>query len=293
MAATTQAQRRRAPGKRRLPFAIGGAALALLLTFGTAAPAASDTVFEATYAISLSGLTVGAADVEGRFADNTYAVTIKGETSGISRIVSDARATFRGSGRIFAGNLLPASYDLETREDEFETHVRMKTRGRAVSDLLVIPRLREHPDRIPIGPEHTRDIVDPVAAFLVVADKAGIGDGERTCRRTIKVFDGWQRYDVRLSYKETRMVEGGSDAYAGGVVACSARYVPVAGHRMSLDTTRYMAENERLEVWYAPIGDRRLLVPYRILIGTAYGDLVVVAKRFVVGSAAAKPAIGN
>jgi len=292
MSATLHAQRGRTPSARRPLFAIG-AILALFPAFATTAAAASDTVFGATYAISLAGLTIGTADAEGRFTDNAYTVTINGETSGISRLVSDVRATFRGSGRIFAGNLLPAAYDLETREGEFETHVRMKTRGGAVTDLLVIPRLSEHPDRIPIEPQHKRDIVDPVAGFLVVADKAGISDGERICRRTIKVFDGWQRYDVRLSFKETRTVEGRGEAYDGSVVVCSARYVPVAGHRMSLKTTRYMVENKRLEVWYAPIENRRLLVPYRILIGTAYGDLVVVAKRFVVGNTPAKPAIGN
>lgn len=295
MAATTQSHRRNARNNRRLaPFAAGAVAMTLLPALGMISPATADTVFEATYAISVGGLTIGAADAEGRFTDKEYAAIIKGETSGISRLVSDARAELRGHGRISRHRALPTSYDLETREGEFETHVRMKTRAGAITDLLVIPRLREHPDRIPIEPEHRQNVLDPVAAFLVVADNSGVGDGKRICRRTIEVFDGWQRFDVRLSYKQTRQVEGIGDAYDGTVVVCTARYVPVAGHRMSLESTRYMVENKRLEVWYAPVRDRRLLVPYRILIGTAYGDLVVVAKRFVVGdTAAAKPAVAN
>lgn len=283
MPATTQSDDRR----RR---AVGAVAAAIFL--GAVSPAAG-TALEATYAISVAGVKIGAADVESRFTDTEYTAIIKGKTSGISRLVSDARAQLLGEGRISGHRLLPSSYDLETREGDFETLVRMKMRAGAVTDLLVIPRLSQHPDRIPLEPEHRRNVVDPVAAFLIVADKPGIGDGRRICERTIKVFDGWQRYDVRLSFKQIRKVTGSGDAYDGRVVVCTARYVPVAGYRMSLKSTRYMVENKRLEVWYAPVKDRPLLVPYRILIGTAFGDLVVVATRFVATDSDARPAVGN
>jgi hypothetical protein len=292
-AATTQSDGRRPRCDRGTPRAVGALAGASLLAFGTVSPAAATTIFEATYAISVAGLMIGAAEAKSRFTDTHYTAIIRGNTSGISRLVSDARALLLGEGRIAGDRLLPASYDLETSEGEFETHVRMKMRAGAVTELLVIPRLSRHPDRIPLDLEHKRNVVDPVAAFLVVADTPGIGDGSRICRRTIKVFDGWQRYDVQLTYKQIREVDGSGDAYDGRVVVCTARYVPVAGHRMSLEATRYMADNKRLEVWYAPVSDRRLVVPYRILIGTAYGDLVIVATRFVATGGNAKPAVGN
>lgn len=276
-----------------MPGAVDIVAVATVLALVAVSPAAAGTALEATYEISVAGVKVGGAEVEGRFTDSDYKVTIRGQTSGVSRLFSDARALLSGAGRISGDRLLPVSYDLETREGEFETHVRMKMRAGEVVDLLVIPRLSQHPDRIPLEPEHRLDVVDPVAAFLIVRDKPGIGDGRQTCKRTIKVFDGWQRYDVRLAYKQTRTVHGSDDAYHGRVVICTARYVPVAGHRMSLKATRYMVENKRLEVWYAPVRDRRLLVPYRILIGTIYGDLVIVATRFVATDTSARPAVGN
>jgi hypothetical protein len=275
------------------PQAVGALVAAAPLAAAADAPAAAATTFEATYAISVAGLTIGTAEAKGRFTDTEYAATITGSTSGISRMVSDARALLLGEGRLTRDRPLPGSYDLETREGDFETHVRMKLSAGTVTDLLVIPRLGRHPDRIPLEPEHKQNIVDPVAAFLVVADTPGIGDGSRICRRTIKVFDGWQRYDIRLTYKQTRRVDGSGDAYDGHVLVCSARYVPVAGHRMSLKATRYMTDNDRLEVWYAPVKDRRLLVPYRILIGTIYGDLVILATRFMAAESEAKPAVGN
>jgi Protein of unknown function (DUF3108) len=257
----------------------GSVVLAAAFVVLAASPGTAATTFEATYAISIAGLTIAHATAETRFTETEYDAVIEGETSGLSRIVSDARATLAGRGRISGQSLYPRAYDLETREGDFETHVRMKMHAGAITDLLVIPRLLDHPDRIPIEPSHKRDVVDPVAALLIVEER-GIDDGRRVCQRTIKIFDGWQRYDIRLSFKETRVVSGSLGAYSGRVVVCRARYVPVSGHRMSLKATREMADNERLEVWYAPVA-AALLVPYRILIGTTYGDLVVVSTRFV------------
>ena len=49
--------------------------------------------------------------------------------------------------------------------------------------------------------------------------------------RRIKVFDGWTRFDVELYFKGMKAVDGGADTYAGQVVVCGARFIPVAGHR--------------------------------------------------------------
>ena len=71
-------------------------------------------------------------------------------------------------------------------------------------------------------------------------------------------------------------------AYSGEVFVCSARYVPVAGHRPDRDSVQYMADNKRLEVWLVPVDGTPVLVPYRILIGTQMGDLVIVSRDFAV-----------
>ncbi len=257
-------------------------AAASLLTGGSVSSAIASITFEASYRISLAGLTIGTATAKSRFTDTTYDAVINGKTSGVSRTVSDAQTTLLGRGRISGKRIFPQTYELETREGEFETHVRMKMRASAISNLLVIPRLRDHPDRVPIEASHKRGVVDPLAAFLLV-NATKTTDGSKICQRTVKVFDGWHRYDINLSFKESRRVDGSSDSYDGRVFVCRARYVPVAGHRARLKTTQQLAENERLEVWYAPLADGRLLAPYRILIGTQYGDLVVAATRFVAG----------
>jgi hypothetical protein len=265
--------------------------LAPAVLFALALPAEAETELEASYGVTVAGITIGRADAKARFTKAGYAVVIHGTTSGVSRLVSDARASLTGIGRYSPTAIAPASFKLDTQEGTLETHVRMSFSAGAVSDLTARPRLPEAPDRIPLFREHLTGVVDPVGAFLIPTAGPGLPDGREVCARRIRLFDGWQRYDIGLTHKETRQVEGGAEAYRGNVVVCAARYIPVAGHRSEREAVKFMAANERIEVWYMPIGQLPLLAPYKILIGTKFGDLVISSTRFVMGER--KPAIGN
>lgn len=243
---------------------------------------AADRTLKADYLITIAGVTIGKVNAEGRFTDNGYAATISGQTYGISRFVSDARALLAGNGRIRGTHVTPATYNLDTDEKGFRTHVSMAMRGGSIVDLSAAPHLLPYPDRVPITSSHKRNVVDPVGAFVVASDQPVAINGRSACNRTVKVFDGWQRYDVKLSFKDSKHVNDGNGAYSGVVYVCSARYVPVAGHRPGRDSVQYMADNKRLEVWLAPVDGTRVLVPYRIMIGTQMGDLVIVSRDFAV-----------
>jgi hypothetical protein len=262
----------------------------LVAGVSTAAPATnSGTVtLQATYMIAISGLSIGRADVKARFTDKGYAAAISGSTYGVSRFVSDARATLAGSGRISGTTVLPASYNLETSESGFETSVSMTMRGGAIVGLQAIPQLPKASDRVPITASSRNNVVDPVGAFVVAMDQASDNpDGNRACNRVVHVFDGWKRFDIRLSYKNTQ--NGNGD---GKVIVCAARYVPVAGHRTSDDSVTFMADNQRLEIWLTPVKGTRYLVPTRILIGTQVGDLVINARSFEITPGAQQATAG-
>jgi hypothetical protein len=250
--------------------------LVLLANLGTPVPAATGgtVTLQATYMIAISGISIGRADVKARFTDRGYAAAISGSTYGVSRFVSDARATLAGSGRISGNSILPASYNLETSESGFATSVSMTMRGGSIVGLQAMPNLPKASDRVPLTASSRTNVVDPVGAFVVAMDKASdTPDGNRACNRVVHVFDGWKRFDIRLSYKETRNGDG-------KVIVCAARYVPVAGHRSSDEDVAYMADNQRLEIWLSPVAGTRYLVPSRILIGTKVGDLVINARNF-------------
>lgn len=260
---------------RNAGLAAGVGLASLFIT--PSAIAAGMVTLTASYNISISGITIGKADVKSRFTPKGYAAAINGSTWGISRFVSDAQAMLAGAGRLAGTRVSPASYSLETKESGFETSVSMAMSGGSITAVDAWPGLMEAADRVPLTNSHKRGVVDPVGAFVVALDRDGPPDGRSVCNRTVKVFDGWQRFDIRLSYKDTRTVSG---AYNGDVIVCSARYVPVAGHRPTRDSVEYMANNERLEIWMAPVEGARVMVPYRILIGTQVGDLIIMARAF-------------
>ncbi|HET7715162.1 MAG TPA: DUF3108 domain-containing protein [Bauldia sp.] len=270
--------RTRPPGRQR--WLTAGLAALVLASGPTAAPATETTNFRATYAITLGGTVIGHASAESKFTGSTYTAAIKGSTSGVSRMVTDATAALSGSGRIAGKRILPSSFELETDENGFGTHVRMAMRSGRVTDVVAVPSLSRAPDRIPVTQSHKTDVVDPLSAFMVPMDRPGAPPGRLACNRRIKVFDGWTRFDVQLSFKGMKAVDGGKDTYAGQVVVCAARFIPVAGHRLGGDTLGTLIDNDRVEVWLVPIDKTALLVPFRIIIGTRWGDLVVYATRF-------------
>jgi len=242
-----------------------------------AVEAAGTTDFRATYAITLGGTVIGRASAESTFTGSSYAATIKGSTSGISRMVTDGTAALSGSGQISGKRVLPASFELDTLENGFGTHVRMAMKSGKVTDVVAEPGLSKAADRIPVTPRHKTDVVDPLGAFLVPFDRPG----RQACDRVVKVFDGWTRFDVDLYFKSMKAVDGGSDTYAGDVVVCGARVIPVAGHRLGGGSISDMIDSARSEVWLVPVGDTGLMVPYRIVLGTRWGDLIVFATRFM------------
>ncbi|MCX5477612.1 DUF3108 domain-containing protein [Kaistia geumhonensis] len=301
MARTHEAQ----PAERRRVghgFAAGALAgmLALMVSAGAPADAASPKKglaaprsgsVSATYTMGLNGITIGRFRLDATVDQPNYAITIKGTTSGISRLVSDGTGLLKSSGRLAGGAILPASYYLDTTENgETSSIVDMRMRSGTIVSATALPPLPIREDRVPLLPQHKHHIVDPLSAMIAPLYPANMA---RACNRTIPVFDGWQRFDIRLFYKSTAEVKGENGSYSGTVYVCGARYVPVAGHRPSREAVKFMERNTNLEVWLAPAADVGVMLPYRMQIGTEAGVLTIHASRFAANGDDVKRAASN
>ncbi len=248
------------------------AALALGLA-DTATAATTDVSL--VYGISLAGVRIGQVEVHARFEDTGYAVSLSGETRGVSRFVSNASATMSARGSIRNGRAFPAEFQISMTEGPDGADAVMTLRDRAVRDLTVVPGLVPWFDLVPLTMDHVRNIVDPMSALIAPVRRiVGLTPAE-ACDRTIPVFDGWSRYDVTLGSGELRMVVGPAGGYSGPVYACGASYRPIAGHRSSEAPVVYMEGNGRLQATLMPIAGQLILVPFELLIGTELGDLVI------------------
>lgn len=248
------------------------AALALGLVDSAAA---ATTDVSLVYGISLAGLRIGQVEVHARFEETGYAVTLSGDTRGVSRVVSNASATMSARGTIRNGRIYPAEFQMSLTEGPDAADAVMTLRDRAVSDLTVVPGLVPWFDLVPLTMEHVRNIVDPMSALIAPVRRIEGLTPSEACDRTIPVFDGWSRYDVTLGGGEQRIVVGPAGGYSGPVFVCGASYRPIAGHRSSEAPVVYMEGNGRLQATLMPIEGQMILVPFELLIGTELGDLVI------------------
>jgi hypothetical protein len=124
-----------------------------------------------------------------------------------------------------------------------------------------------------------RSIVDPLTAMLFSSAAAGETLSQEVCRRTLPIFDGHQRYDLKLAFKRMDKVTA-EKGYAGPVVVCSVSYEPIAGHRASIPLVKYLSEGREMEMALAPIAGTRLLAPFRLSVVSMLANLTIEANRF-------------
>ena len=110
----------------------------------------------------------------------------------------------------------------------------------------------------------------------------GIGNpvGPQACQRTNQIFDGRMRYNLQFAYKRMEQVKA-EKGYEGPAVVCSITFVPLAGYVPHRAAIKYLTNQREMEVWLAPVGATRVLVPFRVSIPTPIGTGVMLATQFI------------
>lgn len=253
---------------------LGAAALTL-----AAGPAGAKTL-KADYAVTLAGFPIATADLVSTIEGTSYRTQIQARTTGLAGVFAGGKGGAVASGSLAGGQPVPASFALSSRTSSSQVAVRMALARGNVAQVDIVPPLEPKPDRVPLKEGHKRGVVDPASAVLMPLQAKGGPTDPANCNRTIPVFDGAGRYDVVLSFAETR--QAAVAGYRGPVLVCKIRYVPHAGHRSERAGTKFMMQNEDMSVWLAPVAGTRLLAPLRIAIRTMLGMSVAEATRFTV-----------
>jgi hypothetical protein len=257
---------------------------------GLGAPSGEAASVNVDYAITLAGLPIGTAELTANLDGPRYRTNIQARLTGLAGAVTGGKGAADASGVITSAQPSPNAFAVTARNSNDQRTVRIGMTGGAVRAVSIEPPfIDDKPDRVPVKEAHKRGVLDPVSAILMPVFGRGEPISPATCNRTLPVFDGAARYDIVLSYAQTRQVE--KPGYQGPVVVCNARYVPVAGHRPERPATKFMVENRDLSVWLAPVEGTRVLLPVRISVRTMIGTSVVEATRWSLeGSATPTPA---
>jgi len=252
-----------------------GSALALM-TAVLGDRARAETNLDASYTISFARIRVGDITATIAFGDSEYAISANGRAGGVIKVLLDGEGSFATRGTITDGHPVPTNFTSKIVSNTEISHVTMVLDEGSVKELAATPLSSS--GRVPVTEANRQGIIDPLTAMLFWAVAPGAFSQE-TCRRTLPIFDGHQRYDLKLAFKRMDKVTA-EKGYAGPVVVCSLRYEPIVGHISSNALVKYLSEGREMEVALAPVAGTRLLAPFRLSVVSMLANLVIEASRF-------------
>jgi hypothetical protein len=232
---------------------------------------------EASYTISFARIRVGDITATVVMGDSEYAISARGRAGGIIKLLIDGEGSFTARGSIKDDHLVPTTFTSKIVSSAETSDVTMVLDEGNVKELEAAPL----PSRelVPVTEANRQGIIDPLTAMLFSTAPTAEGLSRDACRRTLPIFDGRHRYDLKLAFKHTDQVSA-DKGYAGQVVVCSVRYEPIAGHRASTPLIKYLSEGREMEVALAPIAGTRMLLPFRVSVVSMLANLVIEANRF-------------
>ncbi|HZP77989.1 MAG TPA: DUF3108 domain-containing protein [Pseudolabrys sp.] len=264
-------------------------AIAALLAIGVAAPFAAHADsgrLEAHYIASIAGIPIGKGTWTINITEGQYAAAASGMTTGLMRVFAGGEGTSMSRGVFASGKLMLVDYTATVKMKDKTDEVRFLLNAGTVKNLSVEPPVTPDHDRIPVTEAEKHGVIDPMTASLVRVN--GEATSPEGCQRTVAVFDGRMRYDLRLAYKRVDHVKA-EKGYQGPVLVCSVFFSPIAGHIPTRAAIKYLAEQHDMEVWLAPITGTHVLVPYRMQAPTPIGPAVLEATHFVTMAQPARP----
>ena len=254
-----------------------GFALALItVTAGDHAHAEGN--LDASYTISFARIPVGEITATVVFGQNEYAISARARAGSVLKaLLVDGEASFSTDGTINGDYPVPTTFTSKIVSNAESSDVTMVLEEGNVKELAVTPPPSS--DLVPVTKANRQGIADPLTALLFSAAAAGEGLSQEACRRTLPIFDGHQRYDLKLAFKRMDKVTA-EKGYAGPVVVCSVSYEAIAGHRANIPLVKYLSEGREMEIALAPIAGTRLLAPFRLSVVSTLANLMIEANRF-------------
>lgn len=229
--------------------------------------------FATDYVVSLIGIPIGRASFETELSGTAYSVSGTLGSSGLGSLVSRTDGTSSVNGRIRGERLLAERYRLAYTSDGRSWSSDVRLNGGGVRSSSVSPeRTTPRPaDYVPVTQAQLLAVVDPLSGMMIRAEPGAV------CSRTLPLYEGWSRLDLRLSPAGTRSFS--ATGFSGNAVVCDARVVPVSGYRRGAKGMQFL-QQQTIQIWFAPVGETGIHAPVYARVPTQIGPLTLTATRF-------------
>ena len=263
---------------------------AAALAFATVARSAfAEGKLEARYIATVAGFPIGEGNWVIDIGETHYSAAASGATTGLLQAFTGGHGTSAAQGTLNGGKPMSSVYGATLFSRKKIDEIRLTIANGNVKDNQVDPPPEVNPERVPVTEAHQHGVLDPMTATMLRVPGNGDPMAPESCQRTLSVFDGRIRYDLRLAFKRMDKVKA-VKGYSGPVLVCAVYFTPVSGYVPSRTALKYLAEQRDIEVWLAPIAGTRVLVPFRAQGPTPIGLAVLQATQFVSAAAPAKAA---
>ncbi|MEO0546205.1 MAG: DUF3108 domain-containing protein [Pseudomonadota bacterium] len=258
--------------KRTFAISLGLVVLALPLSYASAGTVNSK--------LNVSFMGIGVAQMQNSYAidGSRYSVSGSVKTNPLISIVSSTKASFRSNGVLNGSSLLPTQHELTFSQKRKKGRLALLFANGNVTKQEVLPKKRFKKGQVPLVPAHLKAVLDPVSALIFPVTQAKVGDGNSVCNRTVPVYDGNNRLNLKFSYKASHTVR--AKGFNGPAFVCSVRYQPIAGHRPERKNTKFMVANRDMEVTMARLGNSNAYGLFAFRVKTRRGVAKGVATAF-------------
>jgi len=234
---------------------------------------------DAAYEATLLGFPIGDVTWTIDFHDNRYSAAAQGATAGLLLIFSRGHGTAEADGSVAGKEPLVSNFLLDITHGSASQQVKILfDRGKASESLEPPPK--PNPQLVPLDEAYRTGVVDPMSALLVNVPGNVEMAGPAACARTIAVFDGRMRFNLKLAFKRIEQVQV-QDGYQGPAAVCAVSFTPLAGYDPNRYAIKYLQAERGMEIWFAPLSGTRLMVPYRFSVPTPIGVGILQATRLV------------
>jgi len=250
------------------------ALLVATLMLAGSAEAQAPLNFTSDYVVRIYGLTVGRASFQATIAGDNYRVNGTLRSAGLARIFDQTDANARASGRVQPGKVTPERFVLDFVQGGRKTTTDISFRRGNVASTRISPEPKPGKKLVPVSRSDLRSVADPVSAALIAR-----GTPQEVCGRTLRVYEGATRIDVKLSLAGVGQVDG----VGANAVTCRADVRPVSGYEQGNATFNYIRDKGDMRLVYAPVG-RGLYALHSLSTRTEIGRVELLSSRRTVGS---------
>lgn len=223
--------------------------------------------FRSGYTVSYWGMPLARSEFTSRFKGDRFSVTGRMSSSGAAKLFDSTEGSMKVTGRIRDGRAMPEVYSLNYKTEKKKKKTVIRFDGDRVKETENVPPLKKkRKDWVALAPEDLRAVTDPISATLVSAKSLNA-----VCDRTIRLYDGEMRADLKLSR------EGMEDWHGRKAVRCKARFVPVSGYKTGKRAIEYLRDRSEIAITFAALGKTGLYAPVHASVGTQIGTVTISA----------------